>query len=75
MRSTNSEVDLGARCDAHIGEAFPPRCAACAAEAARNSTVRATVRLGFIPGSACDLHLNYPLPCALCARIESMDSL
>jgi len=27
------EVDLGIRCDQHVGEVFPPRCAACDAAA------------------------------------------
>ncbi|RFA12644.1 hypothetical protein B7R21_09870 [Subtercola boreus] len=26
-------IDIGARCEAHVGEVYPPRCAECAAAA------------------------------------------
>lgn len=59
------ELDLGIRCDNHIGETFPPRCEAC--DALTQADPIAT-RLGFIPGSSCRTHPGYPLPCAHCAR-------
>ena len=61
--------DLGIRCDRHVGEVFPPRCDACLVATAEHATEMRSRRLGFIPGSACHLHTEYPLPCALCERI------
>lgn len=34
-------VDVGVRCDAHVGEVFPPRCAACEQERAEAEQERA----------------------------------
>jgi hypothetical protein len=31
---SDREIDHGARCDNHVGEVFPPRCAECDAAAA-----------------------------------------
>ena len=62
-------IDLGARCDRHVGEVFAPRCDACNAATAEHSTELRSRRLGFIPGTACHLHTDYPLPCASCERI------
>lgn len=63
---TTSEIDTGARCEAHVGEVFPPRCADCAdLQAAHPLMIPAC---GYIPGSACADHPDYPLPCARCAR-------
>lgn len=63
------EADTGARCDQHVGEVFPPRCINC--DLARD--VRAVDtharRIGFIPGSACPLHREWPLPCLKCRQI------
>ena len=66
-----SGVVQGARCDAHVGDAHAPRCADCEAESALAVAVRPVGRLGFVPGSSCQLHPDYPLPCGLCARIYS----
>lgn len=63
-----TDVDLGIRCDRHVGEVFPPRCDACDIVTAEHATERRTNRLGFIPGSSCSQHPDYPLPCAFCAR-------
>jgi len=60
-----TEVDLGGRCDRHVGEVFPPRCGDCDALHHERATVPAA---GFIPGSECITHRGYPLPCARCAR-------
>jgi hypothetical protein len=61
----NSELDHGIRCDNHVGEAFPPRCLDCEAEARKALGIP---RAGFIPGSECVAHPAYPLPRARCAR-------
>jgi hypothetical protein len=73
--------DRGARCDAHVGEVFLPRCEACdvaALEAAppvqqpKPTPPRQPVDLG--PADAygyCPFHPNYPSrpwPCDACAR-------
>ena len=65
--------DLGARCDRHVGEVFAPRCDACNLASAEHINELRSRRLGFIPGTACHLHTDYPLPCALCERINSKD--
>lgn len=74
------DIDFGVRCDDHVGEVFPPRCDECAAlnEAEHGSDERGlhtlqtpdgqVARLGLLPGTECDLHPAYPLPCARCAR-------
>ncbi|WP_434316379.1 hypothetical protein [Leifsonia sp. P73] len=41
---TIHEPDTGARCETHVGEAFPPRCADCDA-AARDATTTSTPNL------------------------------
>jgi hypothetical protein len=56
-------TDTGVRCDDHAGEVFLPRCEDCD----RLDTGRPP-RIGFVPGSQCTTHTNYPLPCARCAR-------
>lgn len=61
-------VDQGHRCDRHIGEVFPPRCSDCDIEALKFVSDSLSRRLGFIPGSECAQHHDYPLPCARCAR-------
>lgn len=58
-------VDFGARCPDHVGEAFPPRCAACAQEAV---VITAPSTVG-----ECQLHAEYICggiygPCAKCER-------
>ena len=58
----------GERCDRHVGEVFPPRCSACDALQRERPPERHR-RLGFIPGSSCPLHPNWPLPCLKCERI------
>lgn len=61
-------VDLGIRCDRHVGEVFAPRCDACDTAAAEHTTEMRARRLGFIPGTACISHPDYPLPCDYCRR-------
>lgn len=64
-------IDTGARCEAHAGEVFPPRCADCEelhnGPAAENQAAPAC---GFVPGSNCPIHTDYPLPCLRCQRDE-----
>lgn len=68
---TTSEIDTGARCEAHVGEVFPPRCVACDAE---RSTGRPVPRSGYFPGAECAAHAGYPVPCPRCAR-DAADGL
>lgn len=63
-----SALDSGVRCDAHVGEVFPPRCADCDTETLMFASDAVSHWLGFIPGSECTEHPNYPLPCARCKR-------
>jgi hypothetical protein len=63
-------TDTGARCDDHIGEAFPPRCEACDYLSIQEAASSVGRRLGFIPGTECPTHANYPLPCARCDRLH-----
>jgi hypothetical protein len=39
------EVDLGLRCDRHVGEVFPPRCSACDVEAVKAAADESARRL------------------------------
>lgn len=64
-------TDLGIRCETHVGEAFPPRCPDCDQLTIAAASQHVANRLGFIPGSECPNHPNYPLPCAACERIEN----
>jgi hypothetical protein len=58
-------ADHGLRCDRHVGEVFPPRCGDC-------DVLNITIpRVGFVPGSECSQHRDYPLPCVRCLREES----
>lgn len=50
-------VDLGVRCDAHVGEVFPPRCPACESLAREWATLRPKV---------CYRHPMHLLPCEKC---------
>ena len=59
-----TDTDTGARCASHVGEVFPPRCAAC-------ETSHDVPRAGFIPGSECPAHAGYPQPCVRCEREEA----
>ncbi len=58
-----TDLDNGARCDRHVGEVFPVRCADCL----REQRTFAPARNGF-----CTLHPDYPsdarFPCARCER-------
>lgn len=64
-----SKVNEGARCESHVGEIYPPRCSECdrvtggdvidRQETARLGAVIS--RAGYIPGSECPQHENYPL--------------
>ena len=65
--------DLGIRCDRHVGEVFSSRCDACHNAANEHASELCSRRLGFIPGTECHLHTDYPLPCALCERLNSKD--
>jgi hypothetical protein len=69
-----SELDHGIRCDDHIGEVFPPRCADCDALTLQGASDLVIARLGFLPGSECGVHAGYPLPCAKCLRDEGEQS-
>ena len=71
------DVDFGQRCERHVGEVFPPRCVDCDKSVTggdatdRQETARlggVIGRAGYIPGSECHLHANYPLPCDRCKR-------
>lgn len=65
---TTSEIDTGARCEAHAGDAWPDRrCADCADLQAAHPTTQAPA-CGYIPGSECPRHTGYPMPCPRCAR-------
>jgi hypothetical protein len=71
-----TELDTGRRCEAHVGEVFPPRCSACGPEEERRegdereatNLAALLTRTGFLPGSECPQHKNYPLPCDRCKR-------
>lgn len=65
---TIPDIDRGRRCEEHVGEAFPPRCAACDAEN------RTPPRSGYFPGEECDQHPGYPIPCDRCARDHADDN-
>jgi len=56
-------TNSNSRCEEHVGEVFPPRCSECDTTAASSRP-----RLGFIPGTECDQHPGYPMPCARCER-------
>jgi len=59
-----SELDHGIRCDKHVGEVFPPRCADCTAAALERDQATAPVRFGrHLPNSECSVHRGWPLPC------------
>ncbi len=38
------DTDLGIRCDRHVGEAFPPRCADCDAATAEHANEQSAAR-------------------------------
>lgn len=61
------EVDTGIRCETHAGEVFPPRCEECAEaeEEFRRDHPAAKI---YVPGSECELHSDYPMPCDRCER-------
>jgi len=67
-----TDLDLGARCDQHVGEVFRPRCLNC--DLARTDGLSSPDPTGIAPlpvaspGTECPLHAEYPLPCARCAR-------
>ena len=58
-----SELDHGVRCDKHVGEVFPPRCADCTREAAEADAMSAPTRF-----AECVLHRGWPEPCGRCAE-------
>lgn len=64
------EIDHGTRCTEHVGEAFRVRCPRCdwLADHQRRRPTH------YIPGSKCELHDGYPLPCDLCWRLETEES-
>jgi len=55
------------RCDKHIGEPFQTRCMDC--DLLANAAPRHTKPVRYIPGSRCEMHYGYPLPCDLCWRL------
>lgn len=66
-------IDPGARCDAHVGEVFPPRCRDCEAEAASSPPAPAPRPCVYVPGSSCPRHPHYPEPCDACDREAAPD--
>lgn len=64
-------IDVGARCDRHVGEVFPPRCAECASGVAGSTPPTPRYKV-YVPGSECPLHRGYPMPCDRCER-EALD--
>lgn len=66
-----SEIDFGERCDDHVGEVFPPRCADCAA-LSHPLAIEAHIPPAALPVARttdeCPTHANYAEPCARCAR-------
>jgi hypothetical protein len=60
-------TDIGARCDRHVGEVFPPRCLDCE----RLNHHDPKPRTGYLPNSECPKHKYYPLPCDRCERDRS----
>lgn len=59
------ELDVGIRCDSHVGEVFQPRCSACDQEM---NAARTAPRIG-----ECPRHPYYVCggvygPCARCER-------
>jgi hypothetical protein len=56
-------------CDRHIGDEHPPRCADCdQAEVIAAAERVDALLVRYIPGSHCELHPDYPMPCNRCAR-------
>jgi len=49
------------RCDDHVGQPWPPRCARC-------DDLAMMPRVDFRPGTECALHPHYVIPCARCER-------
>lgn len=73
MRRTSNT--LKRTCQHDAGDAYPTRCVDCAPgngdvidrqETARLAGVLG--RAGYIPGSQCPMHADYPLPCDRCQR-------
>lgn len=58
------ELDIGARCDRHVGEVFRPRCNDCERERTAASQTRGA------PGTECAKHPGYihDHPTGYCAR-------
>ncbi len=75
-----AEIDLGVRCDSHVGEAFPPRCAACTAAAGADGVLTERVPPSTSPRllSPCPLHDGYfvygSLPCDRCDRDSLLET-
>lgn len=59
-------IDTGERCEAHVGEVFPPRCNDCETE--RATAHPQVPRCGYFPGTECPSHRERPLPCDRCAE-------
>jgi hypothetical protein len=67
----HNDLDYGVRCERHVGEVFPPRCADCACEAVAADEKTAPVRLSrYIPNSECPVHRGWPMPCDRCGQID-----
>lgn len=56
------------RCDRHVGEPYPPRCATCDGLEAEYKALQPAYR--YLPNSDCAEHHGYPLPCDLCRRLR-----
>lgn len=66
-------IDIGARCERHVGEVFPPRCSDCSDAAAEAFERQPAVEVSGPPGGVyssteCPTHPGYFLPCDACAR-------
>lgn len=56
------EIDLGVRCDAHTGHAFPPRCYACQDAAREEAEERASTAAAPAPVSPSMPFADVPRP-------------
>jgi len=59
-------VDPGDRCEKHVGEVFPPRCANCGTIDSENT---ALWRDRYTPFSECISHRGWPMPCGRCTSL------
>ena len=66
-------LDTGERCDRHVGEVFPPRCADCGTASDTPQQPRRP-RVQYVHGAMCPVHVGYPMKttgrCDRCDRDE-----